>query len=1077
MFERLSLFIRSFRSGANLATITTMLFISGCTAYGQSIASVSDPATELVLRVPIQKTIAGGESHFYTVRVDAGQFAQIEIGGSAADLRVRLLGRDRELLADVDQEHVANHPEILRIAPDTAGPFTLEVTPTAVKIGSHSYLVRLAELRPSTSAETELFAASMMYYKASRALDAGNFDDAGEMARSALAVQKKLLPQNDLEVAYSMLLSGDIYTKQHDNKSATDILIDGLSIIEKTVGKESLAYSHAELALGRAAMAGGDLSQAAELGEDALRISEKLAGRDSLPAAASLQDLGMIYRAQNDLPGAERANRRCLEIREKLLGDGHVDTAIVLNNFGLMYYGAADYTNAEKLLLRSLSIKEKLFGPVHRQVGIALNNLGLVEWKKRDYAKAEAYWQRTLTVFEKANGPNSDGVANALGNLGIVYKEHFRDYARAEQYQRRALEIADKTHGEYSVGSAIATASLALIYTSLGDYARAEEFGLRAVGIYERVAGPNHHNTVLALSTLARIYAVKGDVARSLEFQQRVEDIEGAGIPLNLTIGSERQKLAYFSQLQSPDRNATFLVNIAPENAQSRDLVVTQILQRKGRILDALAQNLSEFRRRASSSDRELLDELNTMNAEISKFTIEGSRSLPIEEYKRELSERLIKRDALEAEINRKSAGYYEPSRPATLAAVKAAVPTDAALIEYSVYYPFDWKAQDSKDPYGEPRYIAFVIRRDGDVQWRELGPARDIDNAIDAMRRATRDPGRDDVLKLARAVDEKVLRPLRGLLGNANHLLISPDGELNLIPFEAMVDENGRYLIERYSFSYLASGRELLRMGISRNSRSGPLVIADPDFGDKTLNSTDGESAGAVRKGRRSILSGKRISDVYFAPLRGTELEAESIKTILPDATVLVGANATESALKKVSAPQIIHIATHGYFLEQPNKPEENDTDSGDELTENPLVLSGLALAGANIRGKGADDGILTALEASGLDLWGTKLVVLSACDTGLGKVRDGEGVYGLRRSFALAGAESLVMSLWPISDRVTRELMAGYYKNLKDGMGRGEALRSVQLDTLRKKGRQHPFYWASFIESGDWNPMQGLR
>jgi CHAT domain-containing protein len=190
----------------------------------------------------------------------------------------------------------------------------------------------------------------------------------------------------------------------------------------------------------------------------------------------------------------------------------------------------------------------------------------------------------------------------------------------------------------------------------------------------------------------------------------------------------------------------------------------------------------------------------------------------------------------------------------------------------------------------------------------------------------------------------------------------------------------------------------------------------------------------------------------------------------------VLVGANASESALKKVSAPSIVHIATHGYFLEQPDQNEDDD-DPDDQLTENPLVLSGLALAGANNRGKGGDDGILTALEASGLDLWGTKLVVLSACDTGLGKVRNGEGVYGLRRSFALAGAESVVMSLWPISDRVTRELMAGYYKNLKAGMGRGEALRRVQLDMLHKKGREHPFYWASFIESGDWTPIRGLR
>jgi CHAT domain-containing protein len=114
-----------------------------------------------------------------------------------------------------------------------------------------------------------------------------------------------------------------------------------------------------------------------------------------------------------------------------------------------------------------------------------------------------------------------------------------------------------------------------------------------------------------------------------------------------------------------------------------------------------------------------------------------------------------------------------------------------------------------------------------------------------------------------------------------------------------------------------------------------------------------------------------------------------------------------------------------------------------------------------------------LTALEASGLNLWGTKLVVLSACDTGLGEVRNGEGVYGLRRAFVLAGAESLVMSLWPVSDYMTRELMTNYYKNLKRGLGRGESLRAVQLEMIKRENRRHPFYWASFIQAGDWTAL----
>jgi CHAT domain-containing protein len=143
----------------------------------------------------------------------------------------------------------------------------------------------------------------------------------------------------------------------------------------------------------------------------------------------------------------------------------------------------------------------------------------------------------------------------------------------------------------------------------------------------------------------------------------------------------------------------------------------------------------------------------------------------------------------------------------------------------------------------------------------------------------------------------------------------------------------------------------------------------------------------------------------------------------------------------------------------------------------ENPLLRSGLALAGANLRHGGDDDGVLTALEASGLNLWGTRLVVLSACDTGVGEVRTGEGVYGLRRAFVLAGTESLVMSMWPVSDYVTREMMTTYYKGLKEGRGRGEALRQVQLSMLKHKDREHPFYWAGFIQSGEWANLDGKR
>jgi CHAT domain-containing protein len=223
---------------------------------------------------------------------------------------------------------------------------------------------------------------------------------------------------------------------------------------------------------------------------------------------------------------------------------------------------------------------------------------------------------------------------------------------------------------------------------------------------------------------------------------------------------------------------------------------------------------------------------------------------------------------------------------------------------------------------------------------------------------------------------------------------------------------------------------------------------------------------------------------------LEGTASEALALKTILPQATVFTRGQATEAALKQLHSPGILHVATHGFFLRDQDIKMVGARDlsmgtvqsvgSSNQPIENPLLRSGLALAGVNLRlGRAdqGDDGVLTALEATGLDLWGTKLVVLSACDTGVGEVKNGEGVFGLRRALSLAGSETQVMSLWPVSDLGARDLMVEYYKALERGEGRGDGLRRVQLEMLKGKGRRHPFYWASFIQSGEWANLEGKR
>jgi CHAT domain-containing protein len=315
----------------------------------------------------------------------------------------------------------------------------------------------------------------------------------------------------------------------------------------------------------------------------------------------------------------------------------------------------------------------------------------------------------------------------------------------------------------------------------------------------------------------------------------------------------------------------------------------------------------------------------------------------------------------------------------------------------------------------------------------------------------------------LGRELDKRLMQPVRKLLGTRKHLLLATDGELNLIPFSALIDERQKFLVERYTVTNLTSGRDLLRLQVKIDAHSPPMILADPDY---------------------ATGNGPTLFDKQLKPLSrlvGTKQEARIIQTELPDFTVKLGAEATKSVLESVDKPKLLHIATHGYFLEnsQPSAQAADQrslaalTDTPvdfDQLKQNtPLLRSFLFLAQAN----NSEIGIMTAAETAQLNLWGTRLVVLSACETGLGDVKNGEGVYGLRRALVLAGSEAQMISLWAISDRGTQELMAEYYHRLKAGEGRSQALRNTQLKLLKDPKRRHPFYWASFIQSGEWKPL----
>jgi CHAT domain-containing protein len=254
--------------------------------------------------------------------------------------------------------------------------------------------------------------------------------------------------------------------------------------------------------------------------------------------------------------------------------------------------------------------------------------------------------------------------------------------------------------------------------------------------------------------------------------------------------------------------------------------------------------------------------------------------------------------EKLQTTISRRSEEFRVQSQPVTLDTVQQRIPADAALVEFFVYQPFDPAAKPDAKPLPE-RYVAYVLKHTGAPQMKDLGEAAPIDAAIDSLRQALRSPGRSDVARLSRALDEQVMQPVRVILGGTKRLLLSPDGELNLIPFAALMDERNEYLVKNYSISYLTSGRDLLRLQSAQDSKQPALALADPAFGSAVGTASANPQSARMK----------------FNPLPGTAREARELRRLLPAAEVLTGAQATEIAVKRARSPRILHLATHGFF------------------------------------------------------------------------------------------------------------------------------------------------------------------
>jgi CHAT domain-containing protein/tetratricopeptide (TPR) repeat protein len=858
----------------------------------------------------------------------------------------------------------------------------------------------------------------------------------------------------------------------------------------------------------------GRYDEGIRLETQALEIRVKVLGPIDPAVAVALDNLAALYAEKGDYVRAEQLLDLAWQIAEQTLPPEHPYSTRILNDQASTYDDRGDYARSKELYQRVLTLREGLakqrpFDAAlsdlckhtaaepaecqwHLDVALTLNDIAAVSAHEGDFDQAERLFKRALELNEKLLPPEHPDLVRLLNNIAFVHSNK-DDIESAEGLYERVLNIRLKHLGQKHPLVALSLNNLGTLYTRKGEIARAEETLNRAWVIAREVLPAEHGDAALILGNLAALAVAKGESGRAVGLLKQAAGIQEHRLSLILTIGSEKQKQLYLDTLVSDTNQAVSLhVVSAPRDEAAARLALTTILERKGRTLDAMTDQLGALRRAAAPQDRKLLNQLLAVGTRLANRLVSG----PEQGKSPDMWRLAVSRDAdeverLEGEIGRRSTAFRAQVSRLTLEAVREQIPADAALVEFFKYQPFDPSARKNEARWGPPRYVAYILRRDAAVpQGIELGAAAAIEEKVRSLRVALRNPNDEDNRALAADLSESVLHPILRALGQTRHLILSPDGALNLIPFAALIDERGRYLVENYSLTYLTSGRDLLRLRSHVASQSGPLILADPDYEMRAalVNAGRRRSAFQLDENRRAANSAMP----KFTPLRGTRDEAAALTKLFPDARVLTQAQATESALKQARGPRLLHIATHGFFLMddlQPaaaaasgvsGQPPSNTSGAQTHRAENPLLRSVLALSGANhLRGGGGQDGILTGLEAARLNLLGTKLVVLSACETGLGSVQDGNGVYGLRRALVLAGSESQLISLWKVNDETTRDFMIRYYDLLLAGQGRSEALRRVQLEMLASdgKGREisHPYYWASFIQSGEWKNLSG--
>lgn len=902
----------------------------------------------------------------------------------------------------------------------------------------------------------------------------GHYSTAEKIHKQALEIKLKLFANNHPSIATSLSNLAEIYRQQGNFPAAEANFLSALKLRKHLFGSEhqQIAASLEDLAVNYTSQ--GRYREAESLHLQALEMRKKLLGTDHLNVAKNLTNLASIYRLQGRYSQAEQTILSALAIQNRILGDEHPDIATLLENLAGIYRLQGRYLEAEKIYRETYSLTKRLLGDMHINVARSLNSLAVLYDSKLEYYKSAPLLNESLIITRRVFGNEHPETASCMSNLATVYGCLGR-YSEAENLLFSALEIRKKLFGNTHPDIALSLNNLAEINFSQGRYLEAEQKYTQVLEMRKALLGDEHPDVARSLNNLATTLTATGKPYEALSYRIQASKINDKVINQIFSFSSDSDRLAFLEKIRTNfDLFLSLVYQYLSHSEIAKQQALDFILKRKALTASVLAAQNQAFYSGKYPHLTEQFRELSDLSAQLVQLTFTPPQS-DSATYQENLAQIQAKYNILQKQLASQVPEIKLSEQIVDTQAIANALPPESTLVEFVRFDVFNFQAVIAKGEaqWYPSRYLAFILPagKPNAIEMIDLGTAQTIDDLIQQTRWEASQSNSQTLAwnkktapipKLniqqynptaAIQLSQILFAPIRQITKECKHLLLAPDGDLNLLPLQILpLDGAGNLIIDEYTISYLSVGRDILRSQQQIvSSLHPPLIIADPDFDltDEQLITQDKQQQNIKTEFLNTSVNKKLERAV------GTRFLGESIAKKLKNARLYLDAEALESLLTTSECPSMMLIATHGIFIPD-SKLQPQNLPSMERYTstkvENPMLRSGLALAGANTWLFGgtlppiAGKGVVLAQDIAGLDLWSNELTVLSACDTAVGDIKIGEGVFGLRRAFAIAGSKTLIMSLWSVPDKATALLMERFFNNLQSGMGRLEALQNAQ-------------------------------